>query len=108
MTHTQIWDSAFIPQTLTASRLLGLNVWGSRSLRVPVSIPQERVRRDKKDSAVDVMDEKEILKNTKAREESVRRDKISGIVATAQPFLQQPSCSQQLLRVILMVSFGGF
>lgn len=83
----QIWDSAFILQTLTASGLLGLNVWGSHSLRVQVSITQERLRCDRKYSVVDVMDKKEILKNTKAREESVKRDKKRGIVAVAQPFL---------------------
>lgn len=63
------------------------------------------MRCDRKHSAVDVMDKKEILKNTKAREESVRRDKKRGIVATAQLLLRQPSCSQQLLCIILMASF---
>lgn len=52
------------------------------------------------------MDKKEILKNTKAREESVKRDKKRGIVAIAQLFLRQPFCSQHLLCMILMVSFG--
>lgn len=81
-------------------------MWGSHSLRVQVSITQERLRCDRKYSAVDVMDKKEILKNTKAREESVKRDKKRGIVAVAQLFLRQPSCSQHLLSMVLMVSFG--
>lgn len=46
VTHTQICDSAFVPQTLTASGLLGLSVWSSHSPRDQVSTTQEHVRCD--------------------------------------------------------------
>lgn len=94
------------PSNTDSFRLLGLHVWGSHSLRVQVSITQECLKCGGKYSAVDVMDKKEILENTKARGESVRRDRKRGTVAAVQAFPRQPSCWQQPLCEILMVSVG--
>lgn len=52
------------------------------------------------------MDKKEILENTKTREELTGRNKKRSIVAAVQSFLWQPSCSQQLPCVTPMAGFG--